>query len=181
MANGRSGSRRRRPQLTGPSSESFFCDASEIDGIAALMDKMGEAVRDAIRPVAQAGAQVLYDRVHLNVAGMGAKTGNLKSAIYQAYMPEVSEDGKRALYRISWNVTKAPHGRLLEYGWLQRYKVYKGKNDQWYTLKKSPLPEPIQHPGKAFIRRAGAAEGEAIDAMKAELQKRLDGLYYGGA
>ena len=56
MANGRSGSRRRRPQLTGPSAESFFCDASEIDGIAALMDKMGEAVRDAIRPVAQAGA-----------------------------------------------------------------------------------------------------------------------------
>ena len=96
-------------------------------------------------------------------------------------MPEVSEDGKRALYRISWNVTKAPHGRLLEHGWIQRYKVYMGKNGQWYTLKKSPLQTPIQHPGKAFIRRAGAAEGEAIDAMKAELQKRLDGLYYGGA
>lgn len=181
MANGRSGSRRRRPQLTGPSAESFFCDASEIDDIAALMDKMGEAVRDAIRPVAQAGAQVLYDRVKLNVAGMGTKTGNLQSAIYQAYMKESSVEGKSALYRISWNVTKAPHGRLLEYGWIQRYKVYMGKNGKWYTLKKSPLQTPIQHPGKAFIRRAGAAEGEAIDAMKAELQKRFDGLYYGGA
>ena len=112
---------------------------------------------------------------------MGAKTGNLQSAIYQAYMKESSQEGKSALYRISWNVTKAPHGRLLEHGWIQRYKVYMGKNGKWYTLKKSPLPEPIQHPGKAFIRRAGAAEGEAIDAMKAELQKRLDGLYYGGA
>ena len=69
----------------------------------------------------------------------------------------------------------------LEHGWIQRYKVYMGKNGQWYTLKKSPLQTPIQHPGRAFIRRAAGAEGEAIDAMKVELQKRLDGLYSGGA
>lgn len=181
MANGRGGSRRRGQPLTGPSSVAFFCDASEIDGIAALMDQMGEAVRDAIRPVAQAGAQVLYDRVKLNVAGLGTKTGNLQSAIYQAYMKESSQEGKSALYRVSWNVTKAPHGRLLEHGWIQRYKVYMGRNGQWYTLKKAPLQTPVQHPGRAFIRRAAAAEGEAIDAMKVELQKRLDGLYYGGA
>ena len=97
MANGRSGSRRRRPQLTGPSAEPFFCDASEVDGIAALMDKMGEAVRDAIRPVAQAGAQVLYDRVKLNVAGMVANA----FATLPATINEINPDAQKLKVLVS--------------------------------------------------------------------------------
>lgn len=181
MANGRNGSRRSRPQLTGPSSVSFYADTSGIDGIAGYLDQMGDAVKDAIRPMAQAGAQVFYDRVKLNVASIGRKSGNLDRAIYQAYMPESSEDGKRAMYRISWNVTKAPHGRLLEWGWVQKWKSYMGNDGNWYTRKDAPLESPVQHPGVAFVRRAHAALPEAHAAMKSELFKRLESLNYYGA
>lgn len=175
------GNRRRRAPLTGPSSVSFYADASGVAGIADYLDRMGDTVENAIRPMAQAGAQVFYDRVKLNVAGIGKVSGNLDRAIYQAYMPESSEDGKRALYRVSWNYIKAPHGRLLEWGWVQRWKSYVGRDGNWYTRKEAPLETPVQHPGRAFIRRAQAALPEAQEAMKSELFKRLESLNYYGA
>ena len=180
MANGRNGSHRRRPQLTGPRSVSFFADASGIDGISDFLDDLGETVKEAIRPVAQAGAQVFYDRVKLNVAGMGKVSGNLDRAIYQKYMDDHSVDGQRALYRISWNVVKAPHGRLLEHGWVQKYKVYM-REGKWYTNKNAPLDAPKQHAGHGFMLRAHAALPQAEEAMKAELAKRVDALRYYGA
>lgn len=180
MANGRNATRRRRPQLTGPKSVSFYADASGIDGIADFLDDLGDTVKEAIRPVAQAGAQVFYDRVKLNVAGMGKVSGNLDRAIYQKYLPEFSVEGQKALYRVSWNVTKAPHGRLLEHGWVQTHKVY-FKDGKWYTNKKAPLETPIQRPGYAFIRRAHSALPEAQAAMLEELNKRLQALSYYGA
>ena len=182
MANGRNSTRRSsRKHLTGPKTDAFFVDASGIDGIADMLDQMGEAVRDAIRPVAQAGAQVFYDRVKANVAAMGRVTGNLNNAIYQKYVPEYSEDGKKAIYRVSWNVIKAPHGRLLEHGYMQRYARYVGKDGNWYTDKKKPLKTPKQVPGKFFVARARAAAPEAMAAMQKELASRLEALYYGGA
>ncbi|MGB3069824.1 MAG: HK97 gp10 family phage protein [Ottowia sp.] len=155
-------------------------DTSGIDGFGDYLDQLGDTVKEAIRPVAQAGAQVLYERVKLHVAGIGKVTGNLDRAIYQAYMKEVSVDGSLAMYRISWNVNKAPHGRLLEWGWLQTHKAYL-KDGKWYTNKDAPLPTPIQRPGFAFIRRAESARGEALEAMKRELEKRVESLHYYGA
>lgn len=182
MANGRNSTRRsQRKQLTGPKTQSFYVDASGIDGIAGYLDALGEAVKEAIRPVAQAGAQVIYDRVKLNVAGMGRVSGNLDRAIYQAFMGESSEEGKSAMYRVSWNVTKAPHGRLLEHGWLQKYKRYVGRDGNWYTRKDEPLETPKQHPGYGFILRARAALPEAQAAMLKELNTRLQALSYYGA
>lgn len=180
MANGRNSSRRRRPQLTGPKSVSFYADTSGIDGISDYLSQLGEGVRDAIRPVAQAGAQVFYNRVKLNVSTMGKVSGNLDRAIYQAYMKEASTEGKSAFYRVSWNVNKAPHGRLLEWGWIQRYAAY-FKDGRWYTNKNKPLASPIQHPGKAFIRRAESVRGEAQEGMRQELANRLEALFYYGA
>lgn len=184
MANGRN-PKPKRPHLTGAKTASFYVDASGIDGIAGYLEQLGETVQEAIRPVAYAGAKVIYDRVLMNVAGIGIKTGNLRSAVYHAYAKEASTPGKREMYRISWNVTKAPHGRLLEWGWVQRYAAYMGKNGKyagnWYTDKSKPLDTPIQHPGLAFIRRAHAALPEAQEAMRQELEKRLAALQKDGA
>lgn len=180
MANGRSGSRRKRLPLTGAKTQSFFVDASGIDGIADYLDALGDTVKEAIRPAAYAGAKVIYDRVKLNVAGMGRVTGNLDKAIYHAHMPEHSTPGKREMYRVSWNVIKAPHGRLLEHGWVQKYKVYM-RDGKWFTNKNAPLETPKQHPGYGFIRRANSALPEAQAAMLEELNKRLQALSYYGA
>ena len=179
MANGRSGSRRRK-QLTGAKTQSFYIDASGIDGIADMLDTLSDGVKEAIRPVAYAGIRVVYERILANVDGMGMKTGNLKSAIYHAYMREASEPGKREMYRASWNHIKAPHGRLLEWGWVQTHKVYM-RDGKWFTRKDAPLEQPIQRPGFGFIRRAYAALPEAEAAMKKDLADRIAALSYYGA
>jgi hypothetical protein len=181
MANGRSGSQRKRLPLTGAKAQSFYIDAAGVaGGISDYLDALGDAVKEAIRPAAYAGAKVIYDRVKMNVAGMGRVTGNLDSAIYHAHMPEHSTPGKREMYRVSWNVIKAPHGRLLEHGWVQKYKVYM-RDGKWFTNKNAPLETPKQHPGYGFILRAHAALPEAQAAMLEELNKRLQALSYYGA
>lgn len=174
MANGRNSTRRKRLPLTGAKTQSFFVDASGIDGIADYLDSLGDTVKEAIRPVAYAGAKVIYDRVKLNVAGMGRVSGNLDKAIYHAHMPEHSTPGKREMYRISWNVITAPHGRLLEHGYMQRHKRYVGSDGNWYTRKDAPLKTPKQRTGYGFIRRAHAALPEAQAAMVEELKRQLD-------
>ena len=181
MANGRNSTRRKRLPLSGAKTQSFYVDTSGIDGIADYLDALGEGVKEAIRPIAFAGADVIYRQVQMNVAGMGRVSGNLASAIYRAHMPEHSTPGKREMYRISWNVKKAPHGRLLEHGWLQKYKRYVGSDGNWYTRKDAPLKTPKQHPGYGFILRAHAALPEAQAAMLKELNARLQALSYYGA
>lgn len=71
-----------------------------------------QKVQEAARPAAQAGAQVLYGQVRINVP---VGTGRLKSAIYQVFSQDFSGDGY-ATYHISWNKKKAPHGHLIEGG-----------------------------------------------------------------
>jgi HK97 gp10 family phage protein len=136
-----------------------------IDGVVADVDA-------AVRPAAQAAAQVLYDCVKLNVAGLGRKTGNLAAAIYQVYSKAQSGDGK-ATYHVSWNAKKAPHGRLVEFGHIQTRKVYMGSDGKWYTSK-TPLPGgPKQIAAHPFIRPAVAKFPEAIEAANAEFYRRL--------
>lgn len=180
MANGRNGGRRRQA-LTGPAVASFYVDASGMDDIAKHLAELDVEVREALRPMAYAGAKVIYDRAKMNVAGMGVKTGNLLDSIYTAHMKESSTPGQRELYRVSWNLTKAPHGRLLEWGWVQRYVSYINAQGKWETSKKQPLAKPIFRPGYAFMRRAGAAIPQAQAAMVAELNKRRMAMSYYGA
>ena len=97
------------------------------------MDELASGAEAAVRPAAQAGAQVFYDRVKANVAKLGRKTGNLAASIYQVYSQDNSNQ-QRAQYHISWNHKKAPHGHLVEYGHVQRYVVYIDKRGQWKTL-----------------------------------------------
>lgn len=130
-----------------------------------LDDVAADAVR-AARPAAQAGAQVIYDRVKLNVDAIKRHTGNLASSIYQAYSPEESSPG-RPLYRISWNAKKAPHGHLVEWGHLQRYRVsYDPAARRFTTHKDQPLPQPKLVAARPFIRPAFAAQAVAERAIE---------------
>ena len=171
----------------------------EVDtaGLERMLDSFVDEVGLAVRPAAQAGAQVLYDEVKRNVGQLKSYTGNLSKSIYQAYSPELSVEGKRAVYNISWNKTKAPHGWLVERGHLQRYRYYQNAQGQVRPMvrpgmdgRKKPrsgasqavkdayyvtLPTPIQIPGKAFVRRAADKLPLAFSAMEYKLFEILSG------
>lgn len=116
----------------------------EVDLGDLRLDALADGAEAAVRPAAQAGAQVFYDRVKANVRGLGRKTGNLERSIYQVYSRDNS--GKaRAEYHVSWNRKKAPHGHLVEFGHIQRYVVYIDKRGQWKTLVRPSMrgkPKP---------------------------------------
>ena len=137
------------------------------------MEQLAERAEKAVRPAAQAGAQVLYERVKVNVAALGRKTGNLNSSIYQAYSANNSNESK-AVYHVSWNASKAPHGHLVEWGYIKRWQSIM-INGKWVTLKNRPLATPVQVPGKAFMRRAKDAIPMAEEAMRAKFLEVLHG------
>lgn len=167
----------------------------DMAGLDGMIDEMQGDVESAAGPAAQAAIQILYDEILRNVAGIGKKSGNLERAIYQAYSKDNSATG-RATYHVSWNARKAPHGHLLENGFIQRYATYVGTDGQWYTavrpeMRGKPAPSrrapqavkdayyvprpggPVQWLGKAFVRRAVSKFPQALDAAQAELLKRI--------
>jgi HK97 gp10 family phage protein len=147
----------------------------DMGEVNAWLDGMASTVEDASRPAAQAGAQVLYDEVRRNVAAIGKKSGNLERSIYQVFSKDQSAQG-RATYHVSWNARKAPHGHLVEYGHVQRYKVVVNKKTgKWVTLKSAPLAQPRHVGARPFVRPAMAKFPAAVAAAKAELFRRLDG------
>jgi hypothetical protein len=171
---------------------SMSVDMGELD---ALLVEMGDLCEGAARPAAQAAAQVLYDAVRENVRRLGGVTGNLYSSIYQAYSKDGSGPGK-ALYHVSWNSRKAPHGGLVESGHIQRYATYMGTDGRFYTAirpsmrgKRRPgrrasqsekdayyvtLPVPRQVAAKAFVRNAETSFPAAVDAARDVLLKALE-------
>ncbi|HEY8606629.1 MAG TPA: HK97 gp10 family phage protein [Noviherbaspirillum sp.] len=148
----------RRAKYAARNSVTFRLDTSSLND---LIDEIGDAIEAAARPAAQAAAQVLYDAVQRNVASIGRSSGNLARAIYQAYSADNSAPGK-ATYHVSWNATKAPHGQLLENGYIQRYATYLGKDGNWYTAVR---PE---HHGKKAPWIGTGKKGRNRKATKAE-------------
>lgn len=181
-------------KLTGAAS---FTASVDTKGLEAYLDDLGEEAQKSLRPAAQAGAQVLYDRVKANVNGLGKKTGKLASSIYQVYSKTNSEDGKVATYQVSWNHRKAPHGHLVEYGYLQRYRYYQGEDGQIRPMvrpgmdgRQRPgrrasqaeknayyvtLPFPVWVAPRAFVRSAEAEFAAAYKAAEEELKRRVLG------
>lgn len=166
-----------------------------LDGLRQMAAEAGEDAEAAARPAAQAAAQVLYDETLKNVGQIKAVTGNLSRSIYQVYSQRDSVPG-RAVYNVSWNPRKAPHGSLVEFGHLQRYEYYKdeqgrvrpkvrpemvgkprpqsnGRNraalDAYYVT----LPTPKQVPARSFLRRALSAEPRAIQAATEVLLQHI--------
>lgn len=169
-----------------------FGIGADLDDLFSGLDALEQEIEEAIRPAAQAGAQVIYDRVKLNVSALGKVTGNLDKSIYQAFSPEMSVEGQRVEYHVSWNHKKAPHGHLIEFGWMQRYRyrpdgmgpmvrpgmdgtkkpgrrASQAEKDAYYI----PLPVPKQIPGKAFVRSAASSIPAAATAAREEIWKRL--------
>ena len=64
----------------------------DVQRLVDYLDGFGEQVQEALRPAAAAGAKVLYDRVKINVAGLGRVTGNLDSSIYRV-LKDLRADG----------------------------------------------------------------------------------------
>ena len=171
-----------------------FTLSMNVADLDALVDGIEADVVAAARPAAQAAAQVLYQQVQQNVAALGRKTGNLSRAIYQVYSQSQSSEG-HAVYHISWNARKAPHGGLVEFGHVQRYATYVGKDGKWYTAvraemrgKRRPsrrapqgvkdayyvtLPAPKQVAAKAFIRSAASRLPVAQAAATEEFMRRI--------
>lgn len=173
-----------------------FSIGADTSGLEDFLDALGDAAEEAVRPAAQAGIQVLYDQIKVNVASLGRLTGNLESSIYQYYSDEKSKQGLSAVYHASWNHQKAPHGQLLEFGWLQRYRYYQdnqgrvrpmvrpgmegkprpkrrasqAEKDAYYVT----LPSPRWMPGHWFVSRAADSMERAYQAAQAELLKRID-------
>lgn len=148
-----------------------------MEAVNALLHELEGDIHKAVRPAAQAAADVLYHAVLTNVDAIGKETGNLRSAIYQAFSEDQSkvagEGYSRATYHVSWNAKKAPHGHLVEYGHIQKYKVYLGKDGKWYTNKRAPLAAPKQVGARPFIRPAFHRQNEAVEAAKAKLLELL--------
>lgn len=150
----------------------FTLDTSAIEEM--LRDAAGD-LQEAIRPAAQAGAQVLVDEVQRNVNRIGKKTGNLRRSIYQVFSRR-SSSNERAVYHVSWNAQKAPHGHLIEFGHFQRYRVIVDKRTgKWVTLKNRPIA-PRQVGARPFLRPAAARMPQALDAAQAVLFERMKGF-----
>lgn len=171
--------------------------ALDLSGLNSYIDLLGNKAAEAIRPAAQAAAQVLHDEAKANVRKIGRKTGNLESSIYQAYSQQNSNE-RRAVYQVSWNPRKAPHAHLVEYGHIQRYVVYMRRDGKFVTKirpgmkgKKKPgrkasqaakdayyvpLPQPVQVAARPFMR---TVIDKFDDAANAARMKLLD--YLGGA
>jgi HK97 gp10 family phage protein len=138
-------------------------DSSQLN---ALLAKVVSTVDNAVRPAAQAGAQVIYEAVHRNVPQSGKghwfhgssfklngkkywfDAGTLKRSIYQVYSKDNSGPLK-ATYHIAWNHQECPYGFMVEFG-----------------TSKAPA-----HP---FLRPAAASAPAAEEAMKTKLQAALD-------
>ncbi|MEY5098797.1 MAG: hypothetical protein RJA36_1516 [Pseudomonadota bacterium] len=96
--------------------------------VQAWLSELGEAANDAVRPAAQAGADVLYREVLMRVPvgteghwfyGTNAKyffpAGTLRDSIYQVFSQDNST-GQKATYHVAWNHRKAPYGFMVEFG-----------------------------------------------------------------
>lgn len=131
----------------------------DFSKLSAKLDQVRQAAEQSTRPAAQAGAQVLYDEVRQRApvsskahSTKGKKQtyqpGNLRAAIYQAYMQKESGD-KSSKYRISWNKREAFYARFVEFG----------------TSKMAARP---------FLRPAyDAARAQALQAVKQRMQQEV--------
>lgn len=151
-----------------PGTSSFAVRVTNINAFEESMDALAADVQKAVRPSAQAGAQVLYDEMRRNVDALVGDTkaarGQLKASIYQVYSRSNST-AMKAAYHVSWNHIKAPHGHLIENGHWMPYVTYRDKRtgELHTAVKPSRLKEYLaKYRGKTvpkqlrdyfFIRR----------------------------
>jgi len=161
-------------------------------------DELEASALEAVRPAAQAGAQVLYDQVKANVSRIRKVSGNLDRAIFQKFIENESR-ADLSSYRISWSRKKAPHGWMIEFGFMQRYELARDARGRIFPMVRpemqgKPKPKrratqavkdayyvprkggPRQVPARAFIRSAAsklpAAQRAVAERFFAELKAK---------
>lgn len=135
-----------------------------LSGFDAALDAIKAKAEQAIRPAAQAGAQVYYDAVKATAPkseeghwfhgtsfkSKGQKywfeSGSLKNAIYQVYS-KGNSDKTKAEYHVAWNHRKVPYGFMVAYGTRRGAK------------------------GNDFIGKAKTVQQQAIDAMNEKFKQ----------
>jgi HK97 gp10 family phage protein len=141
--------------------------------VHAAMGSLAAGIGELVRPVAQAGAQVLYDEAKTRApvsakghwfhgtsfAKYGTKywfdSGALKASIYQVYSKDHSGPA-RAVYHVSWNHKEAPYGFMVENG-----------------TSRAPA-----HP---FLRPSfDAKQQDAVNAANAKMEEGMNKLLAGG-
>lgn len=140
---------------------------AEVIGLDAAFDGIKAKAAAAIRPAAQAGAQVYYNAVKALTPvsekghwfhGTSYKTsgtkywfesGSLKNAIYQVYSKD-SSNASKAEYQVAWNHRKVPYGFMVTIGTSRGVK------------------------GNDFIGEARlSVQQQAIIAMQSEFEQRM--------
>lgn len=112
-----------------------------VEGGVALRDEAKRWVKPSVGPY--------------NPNSRGSQeAGQLRDAIYLAYDTDASTDVVFT-YTVSWNAKKAWWGKLVEFGYYQRYVVYfNEKYGVFTTDKERKLSDPQWVPGKPFLRPA---------------------------
>ena len=170
----------------------------DLAGITTQVDKLRDVIQGAIRPAAQAAAQVFYDEVKLR-AGRNKDLGNLAASIYQKYVTYQGSEWLYARYHISWrkglyrpSVKKpqrggwgglpiAYHGQLIEYGWVQRYATYMDKKGNWWTAVRPEMrgkPKPKRRAPQAVkdayyvLRKGGPIQHPPRSFLRASYEAK---------
>lgn len=156
--------------------------------VEALFAKLSDpAARESLASrIAIRGAKIVRDEAKMRVpvgvaearamAQVGMRTGGsknpglLKASIYARKSDARSTD-KQIVYSVTWNSRTAPHGHLVEFGYIQRYRVYfNRKTMRWVTDKKKP-GRLVRVGARPFLGPAYAARKQVvIKAMLARAQ-----------
>lgn len=171
----------------------------DVSNIVRGTQQIAANPEELARPVAHAAARVFYEATLRNVQSrVGRVTGNLAGSIYYTFSKDNSTPTK-AVYHISWNKKKAPHGFLIEFGHWSYYKVTKLPNGDWITLKRGnavgappsrnadqsvknayyvPRETPKWIPAKPFLRpayyeNAATAQQAAAQEFQIQLQQLM--------
>lgn len=150
-------------------------------GRVSLARRMGVAGGTILRDEAKVNALQSHARTSWtpNPNSRGSETpGTLADAIYLAFDKKGSSDTLHR-YAVSWNAKKAWWGKLREFGYFQRFRVYKDAQGVYHTTKEK-LPQPKRRPADPFLAPAfdahlAAVKSAMIAAGKIELPKILRG------
>ncbi len=162
----------------------------DIEEVVANLNKLSGPLKESLaRRSAVAGGEVLRDEAKrwvpksvgpYNPKSRGSQDAEtLRNAIYLAFDKKTSTQ-TFFQYNVSWNAKKAWWGKLVEFGYYRRYRVYfNDKKGVYVTIKVDPLRNPVWVAPKPFLGAADNVAGaralqEMIDTAREQLPILLE-------
>lgn len=152
-------------------------------GVESLARRMIVSGGVILRDEARANALISFAKTSWvpNPRSRGSETpGELAEAIYLA-RDDKNTTATTFTYKVSWNAKQAWWGKLREFGYFMRYKVYKDAQGVYHTLKTHKLAEPRWMPAHPIL--APAFDGNINRVREAMLERgrhELPILLHGG-